>query len=87
MILLQTLTRVHVAATLIGSQVLGVAAMSIAKAIGPNRAGLGTVFPDFAGLAPLEALGRGGFWVGLILQIVICVGFLKFFRKEQLSKP
>jgi alpha-1,3-glucan synthase len=43
------------------------------------------VFPNFAlGAAGLR---EAGFWLGLVFQIVICVGFAAFFRKEQLSKP
>ncbi|OCK84430.1 glycosyltransferase family 5 protein [Lepidopterella palustris CBS 459.81] len=86
MILLQTLTRIHVAFTLIAAQVLGSIATILARATAPDKIGPGDVFPDFsAGVA--QGLMKPWFWVALILQIVICVGFFTFFRKEQLSKP
>ncbi|KAL8882053.1 MAG: hypothetical protein Q9198_000876 [Flavoplaca austrocitrina] len=86
MILLQTLTRIHIAFTLIAAQVLGSIATILARATAPNRLGPGDVFPDFsAGYA--EGLSKGWFWVALISQLLICVGFFAFFRKEQLSKP
>ena len=86
MILLQTLTRIHIAFTLIAAQVLGSIATILARATAPNKIGPGDVFPDFsAGFS--EGLGKAWFWVGLIFQLSICVGFFTFFRKEQLSKP
>jgi len=86
MLLLQTLTRVHIAFTLIAAQVLGSIATIVARACAPNNIGPGDVFPDFTGGA-FPGLGKAWFWVGLILQFVICGGFFTFFRKEQLSKP
>jgi alpha-1,3-glucan synthase len=86
MILLQTLTRIHICATLIGAQILGVAITALSHGVGPGSMGLGTVFPDFS-KDVTQAIGSVWFWVGLGLQIVICIGFFKFFRKEQLSKP
>jgi alpha-1,3-glucan synthase len=85
MILLQTLTRIHISATLIGAQILGSGVTMIARAIGPDNLGPATVFPDFS--KGVMELGHPWFWVGLGLQIVVCAGFFKFFRKEQLSKP
>jgi alpha-1,3-glucan synthase len=32
-------------------------------------------------------LGKAWFWVALLAQLGICLGYLKFFRKEQISKP
>ncbi|TGO35925.1 hypothetical protein BHYA_0141g00220 [Botrytis hyacinthi] len=85
MLLLQTLTRVHIAFTLIAAQVLGSIATIVARACAPNSIGPGPVFPDFSDGA--AGLGNAWFWIGLILQLVICGGFFTFFRKEQLSKP
>ena len=85
MILLQTLTRIHISATLIGAQVLGASVTMAARAFGPDRLGPAGVFPDFS--RGSGALGHTWFWVGLGCQMVICVGFFKFFRKEQLNKP
>jgi alpha-1,3-glucan synthase len=86
MILLQTLTRFHVAATLCASQVLGSLMTIAARATAPNKVGPGDIFPNF-GLTGTEGLARPWFWVALLCQLVICVGFLKVFRKEQLFKP
>ncbi|RAL64964.1 hypothetical protein DID88_001554 [Monilinia fructigena] len=85
MLLLQTLTRVHIAFTLIAAQVLGSIATIVARACAPNNIGPGPVFPDLSDGA--GGLGNAWFWIGLILQLVICGGFFTFFRKEQLSKP
>lgn len=86
MILLQTLTRVHIAFTLIAAQVLGSVATIAARASAPNAIGPGDVFPDFS-IDWKEPLGLHWFWVALLFQLLICVGFFAFFRKEQLSKP
>jgi alpha-1,3-glucan synthase len=86
MIFLQTLTRMHIAFTLIAAQVLGSIATIVARAVAPNNLGPGDVFPDFSAGA-IAGLVKPWFWVALLSQIVICFGFFKFFRKEQLSKP
>jgi alpha-1,3-glucan synthase len=86
MILLQTLTRIHISFTLIATQILGTIAAILAKASAPNKLGPGDVFPDFsAGID--EGLMKPWFWIALGFQLLICVGFFMFFRKEQLSKP
>ncbi|MCJ1398815.1 Cell wall alpha-1,3-glucan synthase ags1 [Xylographa trunciseda] len=86
MILLQTLTRIHIAFTLIAAQVLGSIATMLARATAPNAIGPGDVFPDFSGGIG-DGLSKAWFWVALVMQLIICVGFFTFFRKEQLSKP
>lgn len=85
MILLQTMTRFHITFTLIAAQVLGSIATILARLTAPDNTGPGTVFPNFA--LGAAGLGTAGFWLGLLSQIAICVGFAAFFRKEQLSKP
>lgn len=85
MILLGTLTRVHVAFTLISAQVLGSIATIVARACAPNRLGPGPISPDITG--GVSALWQAWFWIGLIMNLLICVGFYKFYRKEQLQKP
>jgi alpha-1,3-glucan synthase len=85
MILLQTMTRFHVVFTLTASQVVGSLATIAARATAPDRLGPGTVFPNLA--LSLDGLGDAVFWVALILQGVVCVGFFLFYRKEQLAKP
>jgi alpha-1,3-glucan synthase len=86
MLLMVTLTRVHIFVAMIIAQVIGSITTIVARASAPNNVGPGDVFPDFS-----EGLGtvfsKPWFWVGLGTQIIVCVGFFKFFRKEQISKP
>lgn len=86
LILLLTLTRIHVSVTLMIAQVLGSIATIVARASAPNKLGPGDVFPDFS-MGFGTGLAKPLFWVALIAQLSICVGYLKFFRKEQISKP
>lgn len=86
MVLLLTLTRQHVAATLIGAQVLGSGVTILARAFAPNKIGPSTVFPDFSEGA-LPGITSPFFWVCLGLQLILPIGFFKFFRKEQVAKP
>ncbi|KAK0612409.1 putative cell wall alpha-1, 3-glucan synthase [Bombardia bombarda] len=86
MVLLLTLTRQHVAATLIGAQVLGAGFTILARLTAPHKNGPAEVFPDFSEGA-LPGLGKPFFWVCLILQLILPIGFFKFFRKEQVAKP
>jgi alpha-1,3-glucan synthase len=86
MMLLQTLTRIHIAVSLVAAQLLGAVVTIIAKATAPDRNGPGDVFPDFsAGI--VQGNSKPWFWIALACQLVIPFGFFKFFRKEQLSKP
>jgi len=98
MILLQTLTRFHMAFTLIMAQVIGSATTMLARAYVSDNLGPGLVFPNFLVGQWHEGnkagdwgwgygLGSAWFWLGLLSQGVICIGFFVFFRKEQLSKP
>ena len=86
MILLQTLTRIHIAFTLLAAQVLGSIFTILARATAPNNLGPGPVFPDFS-VDIRGGLSSHWFWIGLLCQAIICVGFFLFFRKEQLTKP
>lgn len=86
MILMLTLTRVHVAAAIVGAQVLGSLATIAGRASAPDKLGPGPVFPDMSKGAG-EVAGSAWFWVVLGLNLGICVGYFKFFRKEQVSKP
>ena len=85
MILLGTLTRVHVAATLIAAQVLGSIATIVARAVAPNKIGPGPISPDISG--GVGTMWQAWFWIGLACNLAICLGFYKFYRKEQLQKP
>lgn len=44
------------------------------------------MFPDLSAGA-INVLNKPWFWVALSLQLLICVGYFKFFRREQLNKP
>lgn len=86
MALLQTLTRIHVAVALTASQLIGAAVTLIAKATAPDRNGPGPVFPDLSA-GVVAGLSQPWFWVALVCQLAVPIGFFVFFRKEQLSKP
>lgn len=86
MILLQTLTRFHITFTLVAAQVIGSIATILARATAPDNVGPGNVFPDFS-VDWKAGLAQADFWIALLFQLVVCVGFFTFFRKEQLSKP
>ncbi|KAL8725521.1 MAG: hypothetical protein Q9166_007307 [cf. Caloplaca sp. 2 TL-2023] len=86
MILLQTLTRYHVAFTLLFAQVIGSVATIAARASAPDATAPGTVFPNFS-IGMQEGLRQHWFWIALMFQLVIPVGFFVFFRKAQLFKP
>ncbi|OLL21883.1 Cell wall alpha-1,3-glucan synthase ags1 [Neolecta irregularis DAH-3] len=90
MMLLQTLTRVHVAFSLVFAQFVGSITAVLARITSPSAIGPGDVFPNFTNWQFGDGSGPWGkayFWMGLACQLIICVGFLLFFRKEQLSKP
>ena len=90
LILLQTLSRLHVCATLAFAQVIGSICVMVARATAPNRIGPGSVFPDAAqwdfedGLLG-SPLASAPFWIALICQIIIVIGYFWFYRKEQLG--
>ncbi|KAI5360905.1 putative glycosyl hydrolase, family 13, catalytic domain, starch synthase, catalytic [Septoria linicola] len=85
MILLGTLTRTHVAFAVTAMQVIGSATTMLARGVAPNRIGPGPISPDISG--GVDTLWQPWFWVGLIANLALCVGFYKFYRKEQLTKP
>ncbi|BFZ58455.1 Cell wall alpha-1,3-glucan synthase ags1 [Savitreella phatthalungensis] len=91
MLLLQTLTRAHVATTLMVGQLIGAAAMLIGRASSPSAIGPADTFPPLATWTPstdgAAIFASVSFWLCLFCQVVICVGYIFFFRKEQLSKP
>ncbi|OLN82365.1 Cell wall alpha-1,3-glucan synthase ags1 [Colletotrichum chlorophyti] len=86
MILMLTLTRVHVAAACVAAQVVGSVFTMLGRATAPNNVGPASVFPDISeGLG--VAFANAWFWVVMMLNLFICIGYFKFFRKEQVSKP
>jgi alpha-1,3-glucan synthase len=86
MLLLQTLTRFHITFALVGAQVIGSIGTIIARADGLSSTGPLPYFPSLATNIG-EGLSYAGFWICLFFQVIICVGYFAFFRKEQLSKP
>jgi len=92
MILLQTLSRLHVCATLAFSQIIGSICVMVARATAPNRIGPESVFPD-AGTWDFETglkgspLASAPFWIALTCQLIIVIGYFWFYRKEQLARP
>lgn len=85
MIMLSTLTRIHVAFAVMSTQVLGSIATIVARAAAPNKIGPGPISPDISG--GVKPIWQAWFWVGLACNLLLCVGFYKFYRKEQLLKP
>ena len=74
----------HIAFTLITAQVLGALATILARAIAPDNVGPGDVFPDFSHYRsgePIPGLRNAWFWLALLSQLLICVGYFLFFRK------
>lgn len=86
MILLNTLTRFHIAFTLLAAQVVGSIGTILARATAPNKVGPDDVFPDLSGSVN-EGLSKTNFWICLVFILSINVLCFLFFRKEQLRKP
>jgi len=86
MILLNTLTRYHIAFTLVAAQVIGSIGTILARATAPDKVGPGDIFPDFSG-GIKSALNAADFWVCLLFMLSINAMCFMFFRKEQLQKP
>lgn len=57
----------------------------VGRAVAPNRIGPGPISPDISG--GISTIWQAWFWIGLAFNLFICVGFYKFYRKEQLQKP
>ena len=70
MILLQTLTRGHIAFTLLTAQVMGSIATICARAFAPNRIGPGPISPDIS--AGASAVAEPWFFISLIFNLLIC---------------
>ncbi|KAJ3541757.1 hypothetical protein NM688_g6042 [Phlebia brevispora] len=92
MILLQTLSRLHVCATLAFAQIIGSVCVMVARATAPNKVGPESVFPDAASWDFQDGLkgspmASAPFWVAMICQIIIVIGYFWFYRKEQLARP
>lgn len=86
MILLLTLSRNHVLSVVAVGQAIGTMSTIVGRATAPTKLGPGEVFPNFTDGA-IEATSKPWFWIVLLSQILVCVGFFKFFRTEQINKP
>jgi len=73
MILMATLTRVHIACVLIVAQMVGAAITMLARGTAPNGTGAGEVWVNVVA----QSLDTPWFWVCLLCQLVICVGYMK----------
>lgn len=69
MILLQTLTRMHICFTLLAAQVLGSIATICARAFAPNNIGPGPISPDVT--AGASSVANAWFWIALFFQLLI----------------
>ena len=62
----------------------------VARATAPDRIGPGSVFPD-VGIWDLRDGLSGSpmasfpFWIALLCQLIIVIGYFWFYRKEQLG--
>jgi alpha-1,3-glucan synthase len=86
----QTLSRLHVCATLAFSQMIGSICVMVARATAPNRISLESVFPGAGKWEFQDGFSRSPmaspiFWTALICQLVIVIGYFWFYRKEQLG--
>lgn len=70
MILLQTLTRVHIAFTLLAAQVFGSVATICARAFAPNKIGPGPISPDIS--SGVSAIWEPWFFISLALNLLVC---------------
>ncbi|KIK71072.1 glycosyltransferase family 5 protein [Collybiopsis luxurians FD-317 M1] len=92
LILLQTLSRLHVTVTLAFSQILGSAIVMIARATAPDALGAGTVFPNPGVWDPQNGLSGSPmvsamFWLCLVCQLIVVAGYFWFYRREELARP
>ena len=87
--LYQTLSRLHVCVTLVLAQIIGSICVMVARATAPNAIGPGTVFPnvgtwDFSQGLKGSPMANAPFWIALLSQLIIVLGYFWFYRKEQL---
>ncbi|KAH9981170.1 modular protein with glycoside hydrolase family 13 and glycosyltransferase family 5 domains [Lactifluus volemus] len=80
MILLQTLSRLHVCATLAFSQILGSICVMVAQSVFPDAGAW-----DFKDGLSGSPMASPVFWVALCCQLIIVFGYFWFYRKEQLE--
>ena len=92
LILLQTLCRLHVCATLAFAQVIGSISVIVAPATAPTRMGAESVFPDaaqsdFADGLKDSPLASPLFWIALVCRLIIVIGYFWFYRLLKETLP
>ncbi|KAL4786852.1 hypothetical protein BJX76DRAFT_62583 [Aspergillus varians] len=85
MILLQTLTRVHVCFVLLAAQAIGSIATMCARGFAPNNTGPAGISPAVG--TSVDKVGNAWFWIALFFQLLASFGFLLFYRRETLNRP
>jgi alpha-1,3-glucan synthase len=68
MILLQTLTRVHICFVLLAAQCLGSIATICARAFAPNKLGPAGISPNVG--SSIDRVGNAWFWIALLFQVM-----------------
>lgn len=76
-ILLSTMTTVHIAFPLLMAQVIGTAMTAISRGVSPSKLGPGPIFPNV--LVDIHNMYNAWFWIGLTLNGFVCIGFFMFF--------
>ncbi|CAB40008.1 spore wall alpha-1,4-glucan synthase, meiotic Mok14 [Schizosaccharomyces pombe] len=90
LILLQTLSRRHVTNTLMISQLAGSATSILARFVSPTKTGPANVFPDLTGYTPVDRakpVANAPFWICLILNVALCIMYLRCYHRENISRP
>lgn len=83
-ILMKTMTRLQITATMASSQVLGSVATMLARVSMPDTtSGPSPLFPNFA-IEGMRGLGNGWFWACLLVQLGVYVGLFTLYRREQI---
>lgn len=75
----------HVSAVLILSQIIGTAASTLARYASPTGSGVADVFPNITFGESYSVFGNWLYWIGLVCQIIIALGYMFWFRKEQVA--
>lgn len=79
--------KIYIAVILIVGQILGTLITILAKATAPHRDRHEDVFQDFSASVRAALGSSHWFWTVLGAQLFVPFGFLRVFKKEQLSKP
>lgn len=91
-ILVQTLSRLHVCATLAFMQIIAFMCFMVACVTAPGKVGPISVFPNsmtwtFSQGLSVSPIVLAQFWLAMICHIIVVLASLCFYWKEQLSRP